>query len=43
MTFKESLHIVSTDVWIRLLVPGWAMGLTQRTRNVCIAFEEFEV
>jgi hypothetical protein len=43
MTFKEALHIVSTDVVFKLLLPEWAMGLTQRLRNVRAAFEELEV
>lgn len=43
MTFKEALHIVSTDMILRLTVPKWAMGLTARLRNVRVAFEELEV
>ena len=43
MTFKEALHIVSTDMGLRILLPEWAMGLTQRFRKVRIAFEDFEV
>jgi hypothetical protein len=43
MTFKEALHIVSTDMILRLIVPEWAMGLTTRLRNVRVAFEELEV
>ncbi|KIM82712.1 hypothetical protein PILCRDRAFT_7625 [Piloderma croceum F 1598] len=42
MTFKEALHIVSTDMILRLIVPEWAMGLTTRLRNVRVAFEELE-
>ncbi|KIM82774.1 hypothetical protein PILCRDRAFT_455699 [Piloderma croceum F 1598] len=42
MTFKEALHIVSTDMGLRILVPEWAMGLTQRLRKIRIAFEDFE-
>jgi hypothetical protein len=43
MTFKEALHIVSNDMILRLIVPEWAMGLTERLRNVHVAFEELEV
>jgi hypothetical protein len=43
MTFKQALHVVSTDMALKLVVPEWAMGLTQKLRNVRIAFEEFEV
>lgn len=43
MTFKEALHIVSTDVYLRLLAPDWAMGLTERLKNVRLAFDELEV
>jgi len=43
MTFKEALHIVSTDMGLRIIVPEWAMGLTQRLRKIRIAFEDFEV
>jgi hypothetical protein len=43
MTFKQALHIVSTDLILRAVMPGWAMGLTQRLRNIHIASEELEV
>lgn len=42
LAFKEALHTVSTDVFIKLAVPGWAMGATQRTRSVQAAFDELE-
>jgi len=42
MTFKEALHIVSTQMTLSLLVPEWAMGLTQRLRTVRVGFEEFQ-
>ncbi|KAG6849999.1 hypothetical protein H0H93_002789, partial [Arthromyces matolae] len=37
-----ALHIVSTDVFLKLIVPSWALGLTQRFRNVRLAFDELE-
>jgi hypothetical protein len=43
MTFKEALHVVSSDVMIKMLVPNWALGLTQRLRNTRLAFDELEV
>ncbi|KAI0064392.1 cytochrome P450 [Artomyces pyxidatus] len=42
MTFKDALHIVSSDVGLKLIFPDWAMGLTKRTRKVRIAFEELD-
>ncbi|EIN08462.1 cytochrome P450 [Punctularia strigosozonata HHB-11173 SS5] len=42
MTFKDALHVVSTDVFVRLIVPERAMGLTKRLRNVRLAFKELE-
>ncbi|KAF7983462.1 hypothetical protein HWV62_21746 [Athelia sp. TMB] len=43
MTYQKSLHIVSSDVFLKLIVPEWAMGLTKRTRNARIAFDELKV
>jgi hypothetical protein len=43
MSFKESLHILSTDIFVKLIVPSWAMGLTPHTRRVRTAFDEVEV
>ncbi|PPQ65685.1 hypothetical protein CVT26_000317 [Gymnopilus dilepis] len=40
MTFKDALHVVTTDFFIKLIVPPWAMGLTQRTRTCRTAFAE---
>ncbi|KAJ3552925.1 hypothetical protein NM688_g3892 [Phlebia brevispora] len=44
MAFKDALHVVSTDVFVKLLVPGWMlnMGLTKRMRSVKTAFDELE-
>jgi hypothetical protein len=43
MTFRDSLRIVCVDMLIKLVVPGWAMGFTERLRNIRLAFREFEV
>ncbi|KZP15280.1 cytochrome P450 [Athelia psychrophila] len=42
MTYQKSLHIVSSGVFVKILVPQWAMGLTKHTRNVELAFDEFK-
>lgn len=43
IAFKDALHIVSTEIFVKLAVPKWAMGLTQRFRNVQTAFDELRV
>lgn len=43
MTFKDALHVVSSDIFLKLIVPNWALGLTERTRKVRLAFNELQV
>jgi hypothetical protein len=43
MSFKESLHTVSTDVVLKLVFPTFAMRWTAKTRKCNLAFEELEV
>ena len=43
MTFKDSLHTVSTSVVARLIFPKWAMIFTARLRKIRLAFDELEV
>lgn len=43
MTYQKSLHIISKDMLIKLLLPNWGMSLTKRTREVETAFSEFKV
>ncbi|KAA1472086.1 cytochrome P450 [Dentipellis sp. KUC8613] len=43
MTFKDALHTVSTDVFLKRLIPDRALGLTKRFRHVRDAFKELEV
>lgn len=43
LTFKNALHIVTTDVFLKLIFPDRALGLTKRLRNVRLAFDELEV
>ncbi|KAG2359627.1 cytochrome P450 [Suillus spraguei] len=40
LTFKDALHTVTQNLIIKLLVPRWAMGLTQRFRRTGLAFDE---
>jgi hypothetical protein len=43
MTFKDTLHILSTNIILVVLVPDWAKNLTERTRKVHLAFSEMRV
>ena len=43
MNFKDALHVVSGGVLVKLAVPKWALGLTQRFRDVDRAFNELGV
>jgi hypothetical protein len=43
MTYKQALHVVTSDFVLKLLVPGWALGLTARLRRVKLGFEELHV
>ena len=43
LSFKQALHHVASDVFIKLGVPDWAMGLTERTRKAQEYFNELEV
>jgi hypothetical protein len=43
MTFKDSLHVLSTNVLLEIILPNWAKNLTERTRKVHLAFTEMEV
>ncbi|KAH8981652.1 cytochrome P450 [Lactarius akahatsu] len=40
MPFKDALHIVSTNLILKMGLPNWAMKLTERTRRVNLAFDE---
>ncbi|KIK59167.1 hypothetical protein GYMLUDRAFT_44922 [Collybiopsis luxurians FD-317 M1] len=42
MTFKGAIHEVSTNAFVKLFVPEWAMGMTAFTRKVRLAFEELD-
>ncbi|KAF8801162.1 cytochrome P450 [Phlegmacium glaucopus] len=43
MSYKEALLVATTDFIIKLLVPGWALGLTARLRKVKLGFEELQM
>lgn len=43
MNFKDALHVVSGGVIIKVAVPKRALGLTQRFREVDLAFNELHV
>ncbi|RDB24803.1 hypothetical protein Hypma_007792 [Hypsizygus marmoreus] len=42
LTFKNALHIVTTDIFLKLIIPDGALGLTKRFRDVRLAFNELE-
>ena len=43
MTYKDALHVTTKDFILKLMVPGWALGLTPRLRKVKLGFEELHV
>jgi hypothetical protein len=43
MTFKDALHVLSTNMVLKILVPKWAKNLTKQTRKVDLAFTELKV
>ena len=43
MTFKDALHILSTNLALKMIIPNWAMHLTKHTRRVNLAFTEIKV
>ncbi|KAL5522930.1 hypothetical protein ACEPAF_1197 [Sanghuangporus sanghuang] len=40
MSFKDALHIVSTDMILPTVLPAWSLNLTQRLRNVRTAMAD---
>ncbi|KAH8110025.1 614/534 cytochrome P450 [Phellopilus nigrolimitatus] len=42
MSFKDALHVVSTDMILYVIVPKWAMNLTERLRRVRSAFLDLQ-
>ena len=43
MTFKDALHIMSTNLVLKIVIPNWAKNLTKHTRKVNLAFTEIKV
>ncbi|KAN0136291.1 cytochrome P450 monooxygenase [Lactarius tabidus] len=43
MTFKDALHIVAQQLFLKITLPNWAMNLTAHTRKVNLAFNELKL
>jgi hypothetical protein len=43
MTFKDALHVSSAHPGPKIVLPSWAMNLTEHTRRINLAFKELEV
>jgi len=44
MPFKDALHIVSNDLWMKVILPSWLLklGPTKRVRNFRMAYEDLQ-
>ncbi|KAH9953726.1 614/534 cytochrome P450 [Lactifluus volemus] len=42
MTFKDAIHILSSNLIMKILLPDWAQGATAHTRKVHLAFTELK-
>ena len=43
MTFKDALHVSSTNLILKMILPSWAMKLTEHTRKADRALNELKV
>ncbi len=43
MTFKDALHILSANLFQKIMTPDWAKNLIKHSRNVELAFREMKV
>lgn len=43
ISFKQALYVVSTSFVTKLIVSDWALGLTQRLRDIRLGFDELQV
>lgn len=43
MPFKDALHVVANDTFVKVLVPNFLLGLTKRTRLCRDAFTDLRV
>ncbi|KAF5354196.1 hypothetical protein D9756_007136 [Leucocoprinus leucothites] len=42
MTFQKSLSIVSANTLAKIILPDWAMRLTEKTREIALGFDELK-
>jgi cytochrome P450 len=42
MTFKDALHIVSSNLFLKISLPSWIANLTEHTRKIELAFNELK-
>lgn len=43
MSFRTALSTVCKDLFLKILIPRWASGLTQRYRNIYTAYNDLQV
>ena len=43
MTFKDALHILSTNLLLTIVLPDWAKYMTKQIRKTNLAFNELKV
>ena len=43
MTFKDALHILSTNLILKIVLPDWARYLSKKKRDTDLAFTELKV
>ena len=43
MTFKDALHVSAAHPGLKIVLPTWAMNLTEHTRKIELAYKELEV
>jgi len=43
MSFKDALHILSTNVILKVILPGWSKNLTEHSRKIDESFIELKV
>ena len=43
MTFKDALHVSSTSLILKIVLPSWTMKLTEHTRKADRAINELKV
>lgn len=43
LTFQDALRTTLQDLFLKVVIPRWAMGLTKRFRRATLAFDELQV